>query len=70
MEYLLRNAGQIITREQIIEKIWGYDTDAEYNNVEVYISLLRKKLKHIHANISICTVRGVGYNLYPEVFNK
>lgn len=42
MEYLLRNAGQIISREQIIEKIWGYDTDTEYNNVEVYISFLRK----------------------------
>ena len=47
-------------------KIWGYESEAEYNNVEVYISLLRKKLKHIHANISICTIRGVGYNLYPE----
>ncbi len=63
MEYLLRNAGQIISREQIIEKIWGYDTDAEYNNVEVYISFLRKKLTFLKANVSIQTIRKLGYKL-------
>ena len=63
MEYLLRNAGQIISREQIIEKIWGYDTDAEYNNVEVYISFLRKKLSFLKAKASIQTVRKLGYKL-------
>lgn len=66
MEYLLRNAGQIITREQIIEKIWGYDTDAEYNNVEVYISFLRKKLNFIKAKTAIQTVRKLGYKLTDE----
>lgn len=69
-EMLIRSGKRIVPKEEILVKVWGYDTEAEYNNVEVYISLLRKKLKHIHANISICTVRGVGYNLYPEVFNK
>lgn len=63
MEYLLRNAGQIISREQIIEKIWGYDTDAEYNNVEVYISFLRKKLQFLKAETSIQTIRKLGYRL-------
>lgn len=68
-EMLIRSGKRIVPKEEILVKVWGYDTEAEYNNVEVYISLLRKKLKHIHANISICTVRGVGYNLYPEVFS-
>ena len=63
MEYLLRNAGQIISREQIIEKIWGYDTDAEYNNVEVYISFLRKKMTFLKTLVSIQTVRKLGYKL-------
>lgn len=63
MEYLLNNPGKIISKEMMIEKIWGYDSDAEYNNVEVYISFLRKKLRHIHSVTSIKTVRGVGYRL-------
>ena len=63
MEYLLRNAGQIISREQIIEKIWGYDTDTEYSNVEVYISFLRKKLAFLKAKAAIQTVRKLGYKL-------
>ena len=63
MEYLLRNGGQIISREQIIEKVWGYDTAAEYNNVEVYISFLRKKLTFLKASTSIQTIRKLGYRL-------
>ena len=63
MEYLLRNAGQIISREQIIEKIWGFDADAEYNNVEVYISFLRKKMHFLKTNVSVQTVRKLGYKL-------
>ena len=63
MEYLLRNGGQIVSREQIIEKVWGYDTDAEYNNVEVYISFLRKKLGFLKSETSIQTVRKLGYKL-------
>ena len=63
MEYLLNNPNKVISKELLIEKIWGYDSDAEYNNVEVYISFLRKKLRHIHSATSIKTVRGVGYRL-------
>lgn len=44
LEYLIANAGQILTREQLAVKIWGYESDAEYNNVEVYMSFARKKL--------------------------
>lgn len=63
IEYLLNNPNKVISKEMMIEKIWGYDSDAEYNNVEVYISFLRKKLRHIHSGTSIKTVRGVGYRL-------
>lgn len=62
-EMLMRGGKRIVPKEEILVKVWGYDTDAEYNHVEVYISLLRKKLVHIHSNINIGTVRGVGYNL-------
>ena len=41
-EYFMRNQGQILTREQLALKIWGYDSEAEYNNVEVYLSFVRK----------------------------
>ena len=57
----MRNSSQILTREQIAEKIWGFDSDAEYNNVEVYISFLRKKINFIGASCRIKAVRGVGY---------
>lgn len=65
-ELLIRAGKKIVPKEEILKKVWGYDTEAEFNNVEVYISLLRKKLSHIHAPISICTVRGVGYNLVAD----
>ncbi len=67
-EMLIRSGKRIVPKEEILIKVWGYDSDAEYNNVEVYISLLRKKLRHIRGSVSICTVRGVGYNLFPGVF--
>lgn len=61
LEYLMRNSGAILTREQIAEKIWGFDSDAEYNNVEVYVSFLRKKFNFVGAHCRIKAVRGVGY---------
>lgn len=63
LEILLSNASRIIPKELFIEKIWGYDTQAEYNAIEVYISFIRKKLVLIHADMQIKTVRGVGYLL-------
>lgn len=63
MEILIENGNRIISKETLIEKVWGYESDAEYNNVEVYISFLRKKLLHISSGVVIKTVRGVGYCL-------
>lgn len=63
MEVFISNPNKVISKEILLEKVWGYETDAEYNNVEVYISFLRKKLKHIKSNSCIKTIRGVGYRL-------
>ena len=66
LEILLINKNQIINREKLTEKVWGYESQAEYNNVEVYISFLRKKLKLLDSNVNIKTVRGLGYKLEVE----
>ncbi|MDO5391529.1 MAG: response regulator transcription factor [Eubacteriales bacterium] len=66
MEYFLHNQNQVISREQIIERIWGFDSNSEYNNVEVYVSFLRKKISFIHANMRIRAVRGIGYTVEAE----
>ena len=63
MEMLIANPKQLISKERFIEKIWGYESDVEYNNIEVYISFLRKKLKVIGSNVTIKTARGIGYCL-------
>lgn len=63
MELLISNPRQILPKERIIEKIWGYESDVEYNNIEVYISFLRKKLSVISAPVQIKTARGIGYFL-------
>lgn len=63
LELLLNRKNMITSKERTIEKIWGYDTEATDNNVEVYISFLRKKLKHLQSNVKIKTLRGVGYVL-------
>ncbi len=65
-ELFMRNPGQILSKEQITEHIWGYESNAEYNHEEVYISFLRKKLKFIGADVAIETVRGAGYRLICE----
>lgn len=63
MEMLIANHGQILPKERIIEKIWGSESDVEYNNIEVYISFLRKKMTSISAEVQIKTARGIGYFL-------
>lgn len=63
MELLMRNRDLILTKETLLLKIWGYESDAEDNNVEVYISFLRKKLVFLNSQVSISTVRKVGYFL-------
>ena len=63
MRHLLINQNRIIERDSLAMKVWNYDSDAEYNNVEVYISFTRKKLKYIDAQTEIKSVRGIGYEL-------
>lgn len=63
MELLISNPNQLISAERFLEKIWGYDTDAEINVVWVYISYLRKKLNALHATIQIRSLRNAGYIL-------
>ncbi|MCR5101176.1 MAG: helix-turn-helix domain-containing protein, partial [Butyrivibrio sp.] len=57
------NQDQIVSREQIATRIWGYDNDAEYNNVEVYISFTRKKLAFLETDMEIKAIRGLGYQI-------
>ena len=63
LELLMRNCGLVLTKENLLVKIWGYESDAEDNNLEVYISFLRRKLTHLHSAVKIRTVRMVGYTL-------
>lgn len=66
LEYLIANQGRVLTREQLAVKIWGYESEAEYNNVEVYMSFTRRKLTFIGAKTEIKAVRGIGYELRCE----
>ena len=66
MEFFMRNPSHVLSRDRITERVWGYDSEAEYNNVDVYISFLRKKLAYIKTNAVIRAVRGAGYVLETE----
>ena len=63
LEQLFLNKNQVISRESLLERIWGYESEAEYNNVEVYITFIRRKLKLIESKVNIKAVRGIGYKL-------
>ena len=63
LEYLIANQKRVLSREQIALKIWGYESDAEYNNVEVYMSFVRKKLAFVESRCEIKALRGIGYQL-------
>ncbi len=63
LEMLILNKGKSIDKEKFIEKIWGFDTNAEYNTIEVYISFLRKKFMAVGAQTEIKSLRGIGYTL-------
>jgi len=66
LELLMSNQKVIVTKEQLLLKVWGYESSAEDNNVEVYISFLRKKLEYLHSRVRIKTIRMVGYCLEEE----
>lgn len=63
MELLIMNPSHLISSERFMEKIWGYDSDAEINVVWVYISYLRKKLVSLNSNVQIKVTRNTGYSL-------
>ena len=66
LELLLRNAGQVLTREVIFDRVWGYDFGANSNSLEVYIGYLRRKTEADGEPRLIHTVRGVGYVLRQQ----
>ena len=59
----MNNPGKIISKDTLISRVWGSDSDAEDNNVEAYISFLRKKIHFLDSKVEIGTVRKVGYRL-------
>lgn len=63
LEILIRNGVNIVPKEKLIECIWGLESDAEYNNIEVYVSFVRKKLQFIGSQVGIKSTRGMGYSL-------
>lgn len=63
LEYLMVNKGRILPRDLLITRIWGLDEETDYNNLDVYVSFLRKKLKYVEAKASIVTKKGIGYSL-------
>ena len=63
LEYFFNNNEQILSREQIYDKVWGMETEIESNNLEVYLSFIRKKLKAIDSKVNIKSCRGLGYKM-------
>lgn len=63
LETFMNNINQVIDKEQIFNKVWGYDSEIESNSLEAYLSFLRKKLKVINSNLNIKSIRNMGYKL-------
>lgn len=63
LEYLMKNQNQVLQKEQLYENIWGLDNESESNNLEAYLSFIRKKIKIIGSNVQIKAIRGLGYKL-------
>ena len=63
LEYFIKNPEQILSREQIYDKVWGMENEIESNNLEAYLSFIRKKLKAIDSKVNIKSSRGLGYKL-------
>ena len=68
LETFMNNLNQVLDKEQIFNKIWGYDSEVESNSLEAYLSFIRKKLKIINSSLNIKSVRNMGYKL--EVLNE
>lgn len=63
LKYFMQRPKLVVSKDDLITKLWGFDSDIEHNNIEVYISFLRKKLSYIESNVKITTIRRVGYRL-------
>lgn len=63
LKLLMANPNTAVSKDDLITKVWGYDSDATDNNVEAYISFLRKKLQYLNSNVGITALRKVGYRL-------
>ena len=63
IKYFMDRPKCVVSKDDLITKLWGFDSEVEYNNIEVYISFIRKKLAYLKSRVSIVTIRGVGYRL-------
>ncbi len=63
LEYFISNPNQILSKDMIYDKVWGYDNEIESNNLEAYLSFIRRKLKAIESKVNIKAVRGMGYRM-------
>lgn len=63
LEYFMNNPNQVLSKEMIYDKVWGLENDSISNNLEAYLSFIRKKLKLINSNVSIKSLRNLGYKM-------
>lgn len=63
IRYFMERPKVVVSKDDLITKLWGFDAEIEYNNIEVYISFIRKKLQHLNSRVNIVTIRGVGYKM-------
>lgn len=68
MRMLMSGTGRIVSKQDLLTRVWGADADASENSVEAYVSFLRKKIKHVKSKVEITTLRMLGYRL--EVVNQ
>ena len=66
LEFLIARKNTAVSKEELLDKVWGFDSEVEMNNVEVYISFLRKKLTSLNSKATIKTLRQIGYMLIEE----
>jgi two-component system OmpR family response regulator len=67
LEFLMRHAGQVVTRAMLLEKVWGYHFDPQTNVIDVHVSRLRQKIDKDFEHPMLVTVRGAGYRLGAEL---
>ena len=70
LEYFMNNPNQILSKELIYDKVWGFENDFLSNNLEAYLSIIRKKLKIINSNVQIKSLRNIGYNIDEGTYSK